>query len=90
MPQSGAKQTCTGSANVEAGATGAALGGYDSIYDAAQKMAQLKEEVFLPIPEHVAVYEKLYAEYLKLHDYFGRGGNDVMKTLKGIKAEARK
>jgi len=30
----------------------------------------------------------LYAEYVRLHDYFGRGGNNVMKTLKKIKAKA--
>ena len=40
-----------------------------------------------PIPEHRAVYDRLYAEYLNLHDYFGRGGNDVMKRLKAIRAE---
>ena len=34
--------------------------------------------------------EKLFAEYLRLHDYFGRGGNNIMKTLKKIKAGARK
>ncbi len=46
--------------------------------------------MFMPIPENQAVYEKLYAEYLKLHDYFGRGANDVMKHLKDIKAAARR
>jgi len=29
------------------------------------------------------LYDALYAEYVALHDYFGRGGNDVMKRLKG-------
>jgi L-ribulokinase len=31
----------------------------------------------------------LYAEYVTLHDYFGRGANDVMKRLKTLKAEIR-
>jgi len=35
----------------------------------------------------VAVYERLYQEYRKLHDYFGRGENDVMKRLKALKDE---
>jgi L-ribulokinase len=88
---SASKQTpALGSAMFGAVAAGAALGGYDSIYEAAQHMAQLKDEVFIPIPEHQQVYEQLYAEYVRLHDYFGRGGNDVMKTLKAIKVEARK
>ena len=28
----------------------------------------------------------LYREYVRLHDYFGRGENDVMKTLRGLRA----
>ena len=38
-----------------------------------------------PNPDAVKVYDKLYAEYKILHDYFGRGANDVMKRLKEIK-----
>jgi L-ribulokinase len=79
-----------GSAMFGAVAAGKAAGGYDSIFDAAGKMARLKDEVFLPIPENQKVYDQLYAEYLRLHDYFGRGDNDVMKRLKHIKAGARK
>ncbi|MEI7026940.1 ribulokinase [Paenibacillus sp. y28] len=84
------KQTpALGAAMFGAVAAGSAKGGYDSIVDAAQKMARVREETFKPIPENVAVYEKLYQEYTSLHDYFGRGGNDVMKRLKAIKEEAR-
>jgi L-ribulokinase len=36
------------------------------------------------------VYDKLFAEYVRLHDYFGRGENDVMKRLKKIKAGVMK
>ena len=32
-----------------------------------------------------SVYGSLYEEYKRLHDYFGRGENTVMKTLKKIK-----
>ena len=84
------KQTpALGSAMFGAVAAGQSAGGYDSIYAAAQIMAHLKEESYKPIPENQVVYGKLYAEYLRLHDYFGRGGNDVMKTLKKIKAEVK-
>ena len=76
-----------GSAMFGAVAAGRAAGGYDSILEAAQYMARLKDEVFRPIPAHQAVYERLYAEYVRLHDYFGRGENDVMKRLKQLKAE---
>lgn len=82
------KQTpALGAAMFGAVAAGAAKGGFDSIVDAAQKMARVREETFKPIPANVAVYEKLYAEYNLLHDYYGRGSNDVMKRLKAIKEE---
>ena len=51
-------------------------------------MARLQDVVYTPMPAHKAVYEQLFAEYVQLHDYFGRGENNVMKRLKGIKAEA--
>lgn len=87
---SASKQTpALGSAMFGAVAAGQSAGGYDSIYEAAQKMARLKEEVFLPVPEHQKVYDQLYAEYLRLHDYFGRGENNVMKRLKQIKAHSK-
>lgn len=66
-----------------------AAGAYENIQAAAKKMGALKDESFKPIPENQAVYDKLYAEYVKLHDYFGRGENDVMKRLRQIRNEAR-
>ena len=47
-------------------------------------------DVYTPNPEAKAVYDRLFAEYVKLHDYFGRGENDVMKRLKALKAEVLK
>lgn len=82
------KQTpAVGAAMFGAVAAGSAKGGYDSIVNAAKAMARVREETFKPIPENVAVYERLYREYRKLHDYFGRGENDVMKRLKALKDE---
>lgn len=87
---SAAKQTpALGSAMFGAVAAGKKLGGYDSIFDAARVMAHLKDEVYLPNKDNQVIYEKLYQEYVILHDYFGRGANDVMKRLKKIKAQAR-
>ncbi|MNJ63520.1 Ribulokinase [compost metagenome] len=80
------KQTpALGAAMFAAVAAGEAAGGYNTIIDAAERMARVKEETFKPIPANVEVYERLYQEYSKLHDYFGRGENDVMKRLKSIK-----
>jgi L-ribulokinase len=87
---SASRQTpALGSAMFGAVAAGKGLGGYDSIYDAAKVMAHLKEVVYIPNPENQKIYEKLYSEYVILHDYFGRGANDAMKRLKNIKIEAR-
>jgi len=66
-----------------------AAGAYPDIQAAAEKMGKLRDEVYRPIAEHVPVYDKLYAEYVTLHDYFGRGENDVMKRLRAIRNEAR-
>ncbi len=76
-----------GSAMHGAVAAGVEAGGYASIVDAARQMARLRDERYVPIPEHKAVYDRLYAEYVTLHDYFGRGANDVMKRLKHLRAE---
>lgn len=88
---SASKQTpALGSAMFGAVAAGRAKGGYDSIYEAARQMARLEETGYLPNPEHQQVYDLLYVEYLRLHDLFGRGENDVMKRLKRIRSEARR
>jgi L-ribulokinase len=76
-----------GSAMFGAVAAGSAAGGYDSIFDTAQRMARLKDLVYKPMAQNQAVYDRLYSEYVTLHDYFGRGENDVMKRLKELKAE---
>jgi L-ribulokinase len=87
---SASRQTpALGSAMFGAVAAGRASGGYDSIFEAAKHMARLKDEMYRPIPEHQAVYDRIYAEYVTLHDYFGRGANDVMKRLKALRAEAQ-
>jgi len=76
-----------GSAMHGAVAAGAANGGYDSIVEASLKMARLRDESYQPNPQNKIVYDRLFAEYVQLHDYFGRGENDVMKRLKELKSE---
>ena len=65
-----------------------AAGAYLDIAAAAGKMSKFVAHAYQPVPANVAVYDRLYAEYLTLHDYFGRGLNDVMKRLKAIAGEA--
>ena len=71
-----------GSAIFGAVAAGAGSGGYNSIETAAHAMGGTSDIVYHPIPENVRIYNELYSEYLILHDYFGRGENNVMKRLR--------
>jgi L-ribulokinase len=77
-----------GSAMFGAVAAGKAAGGYDSITDASQRMARLRSDRYPVNEENHAVYDQLFAEYLRLHDLFGRGGVDTMKALRKIKSQA--
>jgi len=67
-----------------------ASGGHPDIKTACAAMADPCNTVYTPNPEAKAVYDELYKEYLTLHDYFGRGGNDVMKRLKKISLNAKR
>ncbi len=63
---------------------------YPNIKAAAEKMAKLKNEVVTPIPENQAIYDQLFAEYKRLYAYFGKGENNVMKTLKRLRNDAKR
>ena len=81
--------------HVSAQTQGAALG--SAIYGAvaagiwpdaaegARRMGSGICAVYHPVAENVRIYEKLYQEFKTLHDYFGRGANNVMKRLKAIR-----
>ena len=64
-----------------------AAGAFDSVSEAAARMGKVKDLVYRPNSEAHEMYSRLFAEYLILHDYFGRGANDVMKRLKDIRRE---
>jgi L-ribulokinase len=78
-----------GAAMFGAVAAGPAHGGHATIEDAARAMARRRPEIHRPIAANQATYQVLYDEYLRLHDYFGRGENDVMKTLRALRSRAR-
>jgi L-ribulokinase len=64
-----------------------AAGAFGSIVEASERMTKPSDEEYVPDPVRCAAYEPLYREYLRLHDLFGRGGDDVMRTLKRIQLE---
>lgn len=74
-----------GAAMFGALAAGSAGGGYDSIEDAVARMASIEDNRYEPVPENVIVYNRLFDEFRKLHDYFGRGENPIMEFLKAVR-----
>ena len=65
----------------------AAAGAYEDVRAAGKAMGKLNRAMYTPDEERATAYDRLYAEYVQLHDYFGRGGNDVMRRLKALKRE---
>ncbi|WP_262851694.1 ribulokinase [Mumia quercus] len=65
-----------------------AAGAYADIRAAAKAMGSVRKAVYVPDEARARAYDRLYAEYVALHDYFGRGGNDVMHRLRALRAEA--
>lgn len=65
-----------------------AAGAYADVHQASAAMGRRIQHAYRPDPAASKAYDALYAEYLRLHDHFGRGGNDVMHRLKQIRREA--
>jgi len=73
----------------QAGALGSAMyaavaaGAFPDIATAAARYAKPVKATYTPKAENVAIYDALYTEYRKLHDYFGME-NKVMDRLYDI------
>jgi L-ribulokinase len=65
-----------------------AAGAYPDVPAAAEVMGRIRRNVCRPDAARAAVYDELYAEYARLHDYFGRGANQVMHRLRAIRDRA--
>jgi len=74
-----------GAAILGAVAAGENAGGYHTVEDAVTHMSPRPERVFHPNKKNALIYDQLYAEYQRLYDYFGRGENSVMKTLRQLR-----
>lgn len=61
-----------------------AAGAYPDVATAAQSMGNVRRNAYVPIEANRLAYAELFAEYRALHDYFGRGVNDVMHRLKAL------
>jgi L-ribulokinase len=65
-----------------------AAGAYPDIRAAAAAMGAVDRAVYVPDENAAARYDLLFAEYLRLHDWFGRGGNEAMRRLRAIRQVA--
>jgi L-ribulokinase len=70
-----------GAAMLGAVAAGSTGGGHEDLPTAARRMGGVKERVYTPRESESAVYDRLYGEFLRLHDLFGRG-DDAMRRLR--------
>jgi L-ribulokinase len=66
-----------------------AAGAYPDVRTASVAMGKVHARAFKPDPVSADVYDQLYAEYFLLHDYFGRGANEVMHRLRALRNLAR-
>jgi L-ribulokinase len=64
-----------------------AAGAYPSVQAASAAMGRQRRDAYLPQPDNARRYDALYAEYRRLHDYFGRGQNEVMQRLRRLRNE---
>jgi L-ribulokinase len=65
-----------------------AAGAYPDVPAAAAAMGSHRPAVYAPDPASADVYDDLYAEYVTLHDYFGRGANEVLHRLRAMRDRA--
>ncbi|WP_127132093.1 ribulokinase [Georgenia sp. SYP-B2076] len=64
-----------------------AAGLYPDVRAAARAMGNRRVAAYTPDEDAALRYDALFAEYGALHDYFGRGGNDVMHRLKKMRRD---
>jgi L-ribulokinase len=81
-------QACAlGAAILGIAAASEAVTGYKDANEIAAKLGKVQDKVYTPDPEQAAIYDGLYADYLTLHEYFGKGGNDVMRRLNKLRRQ---
>jgi L-ribulokinase len=65
-----------------------AAGEFTDVYAASAAMGRVQSNVYLPDPAAADAYDALFREYRTLHDYFGRGANDVLHRLRELSVQA--
>jgi L-ribulokinase len=67
-----------------------AAGIYPNLRSAAAKMTRKPARVYKPRKGEESIYDTVYAEYVKVHDFFGREQAQTMKTLSNLAKELRR
>jgi len=62
-----------------------AAGLHPDIRAAAAAMGRLARDAYVPDARNADAYDALYEHYERLHDHFGRGGDDVMHALRDLR-----
>jgi L-ribulokinase len=62
-----------------------AAGLHADIRAASAAMGSLNRDAYLPDERNADAYDALYARYVRLHDHFGRGGDDVLHALRDVR-----
>jgi L-ribulokinase len=75
-------QTCALGAAMHAAV---AAGAWPDIRTATRRMVQPSRQRYRPNRENKPAYDRIYAEYSRLHDLFGRDANSTMKVLKRLR-----
>jgi L-ribulokinase len=85
-------------ASDQGGALGSAIhaavaaGAHADVHAAAEAMGRVDHAVHVPDEARSAAYDVLYAEYVRLHDHFGRAtaerGDDVLHRLRAVRRRA--
>jgi L-ribulokinase len=65
-----------------------AAGAYPDVFAASQAMGSVTRDAYLPDAARADAYDLLYERYVRLHDHFGRGGDDVMHELAELSRRA--
>jgi L-ribulokinase len=62
-----------------------AAGAHPDIYAASAAMGSVARNAYYPDERRADAYDALYEHYARLHDHFGRGGDDVMHSLRHLR-----
>ncbi len=65
-----------------------AAGEYPDVPAASKAMGRVIPGRYRPDPAARSSYDRLFAAYSRLHDHFGRGGDEVMHELAALRREA--